>query len=201
MYGDFALIETNGALERATRVFIDGQSDKDESWLRDLLFEHSGILPVQDIDSAFASLIPLCTELRTEAGPIDATFINEQGRLTIVECKLWKNPQARREVVAQILDYVSALSEWTYADLQRQVAAATGIQGRSPYEIAKSRAITLPREPVFIDGVSRSLREGRILALIVGDGIREDVRRLTDTVNRGGGGEGFFAWTGRDGNL
>jgi hypothetical protein len=30
--------------------------------------------------------------------------------LTIVECKLWKNPQARREVVAQTLHYISALA-------------------------------------------------------------------------------------------
>jgi hypothetical protein len=82
------------------------------------LFEHPEIIPIDDIDSTFGPLLPLCKELRTEAGPIDAVFINERGRLTIVECKLWKNPQARREVVAQTLDYVSALSVWSYADLQ-----------------------------------------------------------------------------------
>src|SRR6516225_9199801 len=42
----------------------------------------------------------------------------------LVECKLWKNPEARRQVVAQTLDYVSALSRWSYADLQAKVAAA-----------------------------------------------------------------------------
>jgi hypothetical protein len=39
---------------------------------------------------------PDAWELRTDAGPIDAVFINERGRLTIVECKLWKNPEAVR---------------------------------------------------------------------------------------------------------
>ena len=42
-----------------------------------------------------------------------------------------ENPQARREVVAQTLHYVSALSGWSYADLQRQVAAALGRKGNN----------------------------------------------------------------------
>jgi hypothetical protein len=37
---------------------------------------------------------PDAWKLRTDAGPIDAVFINERGRLTIVECKLWKNSEA-----------------------------------------------------------------------------------------------------------
>src|SRR5262249_19566695 len=36
----------------------------------------------------------------------------------------------------------------------------------------------------FVDAVSRSLREGRFLVLIAGDGIREGVQSLTDLVNR-----------------
>ena len=51
-----------------------------------------------------ATLTPLCTELRTEAGALDIAFINQFGRLTLVECKLWRNPEARRKVVAQALD-------------------------------------------------------------------------------------------------
>ncbi len=68
------------------------------------------VFPIDDIDSTFGPMLPLCKELRTDAGPIDAVFVNNRGRLTIVEFKLWKNPQARREVVAQTLDYVSALA-------------------------------------------------------------------------------------------
>jgi hypothetical protein len=111
-------------------------------------------------------------------------FINEQGRLTIVECKLWKNPQARREVVAQTLHYVSALARWSYADLQRQVSAALGKRGNIPFELVRERTSTKIGERNFVDAVSRSLREGRILVIIAGDGIREGVQSLTDLVNR-----------------
>ena len=44
------------------------------------------------------------------------------GRLTLAEFKLWRNPQARREVIGQILDYAKELASWRYADLQREVS-------------------------------------------------------------------------------
>jgi len=42
------------------------------------------VFPIDDIDSTFGPLLPLCKELRTDAGPIDAVFVNNRGRLTIV---------------------------------------------------------------------------------------------------------------------
>jgi hypothetical protein len=183
MYGAVGLFSDSGKIEKGERVYIGDVKHKDESWLRDTLFQNPEILPIDDIDSAFGPLIPVCKELRTDAGPIDAVFINERGRLTIVECKLWKNPQARREVVAQTLHYVSALTDWSYADFQRQVASALGKQGNIPFELVRRHADRL-NEPEFGDSVSRCLREGRILALLAGDGIREGVQSLTELVNR-----------------
>jgi hypothetical protein len=139
-YGDFVLFDDAGKREKGDRVYLGDVKGKDESWLRDVLFENPEIIPVKDIDSTFGPLVPLCKELRTDAGQIDAVFINPQGRLTLVECKLWKNPQARREVVAQTLDYVSALSGWSYADLQARVAAALKRQGNNPLEVVKKQA-------------------------------------------------------------
>ena len=137
-YGDFMLFDEAGKLEKGERVFLGDVKGRNEGWLRDTLFKNPEIIPVSDIDPTFGPLVPLCKELRTEAGQIDAVFVNERGRLTIVECKLWKNPQARREVVAQTLHYVSALSGWFYADLQRQVATELGwrVRHASPQTFA-----------------------------------------------------------------
>jgi hypothetical protein len=107
MYGKIALFDDSDRFEKGERIYLD---DLEQSWLRNTLFDHPEILPTDDIDPAFGPLIPICKELRTEAGPIEAVFINERGRLTIVECKLWKNPQAGREVVAQTLARKLALS-------------------------------------------------------------------------------------------
>ncbi len=136
-----------------------------------------------DIDASFGPLIPLCKELRTEAGPLDIAFINQSGQLTLVECKLWRNPEARRKVVAQVLDYARAISNWSYADLQRQVSAATGEKGNVPYNQVKLHDPQL-EEHRFIDRAHAAIRAGRFLLIIAGDGIREDVDALAQLINR-----------------
>jgi hypothetical protein len=135
------------------------------------------------LDPSFGPLVPLCRELRTEAGPVDIAFINADGLLTLVECKLWRNPEARRKVVAQILDYARVISRWTYADLQRQVSVATGKAGNLPFELVRVQTPEL-EEHRFVDAVSRAMRTGRFQLLIAGDGIREDIGALAELINR-----------------
>lgn len=184
MYGDFLLIERDGApAVRAERLAFGDTSGRNEVWLRDTLLEHPGIVPVKQIDPSFGPLIPLCRELRTEAGPLDVAFINPDGRLTLVECKLWRNPEARRKVVAQVLDYARAISRWSYSDLQRQVSAATGKKGNVPFDLVSAVTPGL-QEHQFVDAAAAAMRSGRFLLLIAGDGIREDVGALAELINR-----------------
>ena len=103
--------------------------------------------------------------------------MDEYGRLIVVECKLWRNPQARREVVGQILDYARELSRFAYDDLQRQVSVATKRQGNVLYSLAREAGSTLS-EAEFVDRVTRDLAAGRFLLLVVGDGIAEGTRRI-----------------------
>ena len=183
VFGDFFLVEREGDEPvRGERLAFGETNGRNEAWLRDTLFDHPDLLPVKDIDPAYGPLTPLCTELRTEAGPLDLAFINPFGRLTLVECKLWRNPQARREVVAQVLDYARAISRWSYSDLQRQVSAASGRTGNAPYELVKTRHPDLV-EHEFVDAAAAALRSGRFLLLIAGDGIREDVGALSELIN------------------
>jgi hypothetical protein len=89
---------------------------RDEAWLRDFLFAHPVALPTASIDAAYVDPLPVCRELRTPAGRIDCLFVTRFGGLVIVECKLWRNPQARREVVGQIFDYAKEIAAWGYAE-------------------------------------------------------------------------------------
>ncbi|WP_242392199.1 PDDEXK family nuclease [Anaeromyxobacter oryzisoli] len=50
-------------------------------------------------------------EVETEVGPIDVLLVSESGRVCIVETKLAYNPEGRRKVVAQLLDYAAHLAE------------------------------------------------------------------------------------------
>ena len=153
----------------------------DQSSLRDLLFRFPRSLPVAAIDDAYSDPVPVCRELSTPAGYVDALYINALGRLILAEFKLWRNPQARREVIGQILDYTKEIASWNYEDLQREVSRALGRKGNIPYELVRAQTPGVD-EAEFVDNVSRHLRRGEFLLLIVGDGIREGVENTVHFV-------------------
>ena len=153
----------------------------DEAWIQDLVHRHPQTLPLQEIDPSFGPLVPICTELDMRgAGFADILFINPLGMPTLVECKLWRNPEARREVVGQILDYARALRTWGYVDLQREAARARKQPGFDLVEHVRSNGHPELDEAAFVDNVGRNLRQGRMLLLILGDGIREGVEAIAE---------------------
>ncbi|QJU56374.1 hypothetical protein HL653_21515 [Sphingomonas sp. AP4-R1] len=149
-----------------------------EKTLRDLLYDNPDAVPVHEFDPGYGRLVAVAKELNIPGvGFIDVLLMDERGKLIVVECKLWRNPQARREVVGQILDYARELARYSYEDLQRQVSIATKRQGNVLYALATSVGGTLD-EGAFVDRVSRDLASGRFLLLVVGDGITEGTRRI-----------------------
>lgn len=130
-----------------------------------------------DIEPAFSPLISICRELPTPAGYLDNLWLTPAGGIVIGECKLFRNPQARREVVAQALDYARAMSGWHYEDLQDEFRKAVKQPAATIWDLIKDH--TDLDEGQFVDAVERRLQTGRILALIIGDGIQEGVEALT----------------------
>src|SRR5690606_6414770 len=92
-----------------------------EDWIQKLIHNNTDILPINEIDTGFTPAISIGREISTTAGYIDNLFISPDGYLTIVETKLWRNPEARREVVGQILDYAKELNKWSFTDLDNAV--------------------------------------------------------------------------------
>lgn len=170
------LLNDDAAPQLITRV---PQGDaRREHTLRDLIYDNPIILPVHDLDPSFGRLFTVAKELNIPGvGFVDVLLADERGRLVVVECKLWRNPQARREVVGQILDYARELSRYAYEDLQRQVSIAARQPGNTLYQLARGAGSDMD-EASFVDRVSRDLAAGRFLLLIVGDGITEGTRRI-----------------------
>lgn len=154
----------------------------DEKWLQTFLFDNPGAIPIEDIDNTFAGMIPVCCELYTAAGPLDILYVTPLGKLVIVEVKLWRNPEARRKVVAQIIDYAKELNKWDYEDLQREVSKQTRKKGNALYELVRSHWPETD-EASFVDSVSRSLKKSDFLLLIIGDGIQEGTENIADFMN------------------
>ncbi len=146
-----------------------------EAWLQELLHDNPSLLPIDEFRPTIGDLSSLGREISTAVGPIDNLFIDNNGTLVIVEAKLWRNPQARREVTGQAIDYAAALSQWGYGDLDKAVRSANDNQG--VLDLMNDADV---EEASFIDGVERSLRLGDIVLLIVGDGIRESLESIAD---------------------
>jgi hypothetical protein len=155
-----------------------------EAWLQETLRRYPEVLPVEEFGPVFHPLVPIGREVPTSAGSIDNLFISHAGYLVIAETKLWRNPEAKREVVAQLIDYATALTRLTYDEidaltkdyLQKYEATSSSLQ-----EWVETRLD--PVDSGFQRRVSRNLRLGRFLLLIVTDQERPTVVDMLKRVN------------------
>lgn len=166
----------------------------DEAWLQNLIDRHPECLPIGELEPGFTEPVAICRELPTDHGPIDNFLMTPEGDMILVETKLWRNSQARREVVAQALDYASCLFEMDYSDLEKAVKKGQFREGKAPESIYSIfEGIEEKTEENFIDAVNKNLRRGRIMVLVVGDGIRTETERLTSLLQSHAGFHFTFA--------
>ena len=195
-YGGLFLIDdldhagTSTHLERVSLHGSKAGGGYSEAWLQRVLASHPQALPISEIETFLSGAVPVCLELGTRAGPIDLLFVSPRGDIVLVECKLWRNPQARREVVGQIIDYAKELPRLTYdafeAAIHKAEPAGGAAKTDSLYCRAGSEAAGID-ESSFINAVSRNLRRGRFLLLIVGDGIQEGVESIAEFLQQHAG--------------
>jgi hypothetical protein len=171
---------SGGGAERLQKVGqLSGGDAVSEADIQALVHEHPTCLPIAEIDAMFSDAVPICRELNTPAGPIDNFMVTPSGLPVLVECKLWRNPEARREVVSQILDYAKELSRWSSSDLQREVSRCLKREDNPLLELVRAADPKLD-ETDFNDRLTANLRRGRFLLLIVGEGIREGVEAIAE---------------------
>ena len=152
---------SDGSFKRVTAKSLELQ----ESWFRDAIFAEPELVigPCRaagriDVDEVW---VPWRIEANFGAGPIDVLLVSSHGRIGIVETKLSYNPQKRREVVAQVLDYALSLQETDRDDLP---------------DLPES-----PHAPLEEDLVE-SLNASRFLLIIAGDALDPRALRLSNSM-------------------
>ena len=155
-YGQTVYLKGSRAVPlRRRRLDRDpGGGGYDEDWLQQLLFDARNP-PYRRDRSRVRAGGTSCRELPTDAA-LSVAYVSEQGLLSIVECKLWRNPEARRDAVTQILDYAKEISRWSYEDLNDAVCRAN-TSLRTPhalYDLVRKQV----DEADFVDDVTRSLK-------------------------------------------
>ena len=185
-----SLISPSAEFHPLERIML-GSGNFNESWLQRLIHDRPEILPINQIEPGFGSPTSIAREFRCGHGKVDNLYLTPTGEIILVEAKLWSNPQARREVVAQALDYVAALMSLTYEEFENAIINA-GSSAKSLYAFMSDQPDALS-ESEFIDAVSNNLARGRILILIVGDGIRREAEALGALLQSHAGAHFTFA--------
>jgi hypothetical protein len=117
---------------------------------------------------------------------VDHLFLDQDGRPTFVECKRASDTRARREVVAQMLDYAANGTAYWSADRLRQSAAETAnTRGKSLDDQIRQ---LVQGEQVGIEAfwqkVEENLKQGNVRLIFVADDISQELRRLVDFLDR-----------------
>jgi len=99
-------------------------------------------------------------ELRSAVGgSVDNLYVTPSGHLIVGETKLYRNPEARREVIGQIIDYAKDLSAFSYSNPNEAISKADrpdGERGRSSLGLYESVVAALgagapPEEEVVME--------------------------------------------------
>ena len=137
-----------------------------EAWLRDIIFNEPELVigPCRAAGLTTDEWYAWRKELKVETGQIDVLLLSSQGKVGIVETKLATNPENRRQVLAQVLDYVGHLAN-RFAEKMPEIPG--GADG----------------QPIADRGdILDALEQGDVLVIIASDEIDSRVTKLSQSL-------------------
>ena len=137
-----------------------------ESWFRDAIFESPELVigPCRAAGLTDDEWYPWRKEFQTAVGPIDVLLVSSQGRVAVVETKLASNPELRRRVLAQVLDYLAHLPAEFGDSMPKVPEDENG-------------------EPVAdADDIREAVSQGDVLVIIASDEVDPRVAKLSRTL-------------------
>ena len=158
-----------------------------EAELQDLIADDAGILPFDDIGYE-DPFVTIGKEVGLHGNSLDLLAISPKGHVAVIETKLTRNPEIRREVVGQVLSYAASLWKMTYSDLENYfhrylLSRKLSFDG-TLYEYMKSKCSEADiNEEEFRTGLEKRLELGSFSLLIVVDALGDTNKELIDIAN------------------
>ena len=154
---------------------------KAEAELQRLFVESPSLIPISEIRENPAQLVLALPEFGLPgSGSTDILAFGPGGEIAIIECKLAANPESKRKVIGQILEYAAYLWEMTYEDVDSRVRQKLG---NSLANIVEEAVAGEWNEESFREGVKNSLAQGIFMLIILVDEINEELRRIIRYIN------------------
>ena len=117
---------------------------------------------------------------------LDHLFIDQDGIPTFVECKRATDTRARREVVAQMLDYAAnGIQYWNLESLSRAAIKTAQESGSSLEEKLLENFGIQSEEEIeeFWQKVSENLSQHKIRLIFIADTIHRELKRMVEFLN------------------
>ena len=172
-----------------TRSFREGlHGETLEAALQGLIERHPQLLlgtRNRDVQEE-CGLVLLRREMPLQQWSLDHLLVDRNAILTLVETKLFENPESRREVIGQIIEYAAhAKTAWANGVVRERAAEYwDGMDGKSVDEILCEE---FDLDESSIDGfwvdIEENLAQGRIRLVIAGDQLRPEVRQSIEYLN------------------
>ena len=181
------VLDGEGELEPMTERPYDS-----EAVLQNLLADFPTLLPGDLINADNPRRWLL---IRTEAGVafegeggsrwwIDNLYIDQDGVPTLVEVKRATDTRARREVVAQMLDYASSFVFSGSEEIRSRFEDGCASEADASDQIAELLGeLAEPDIEAFWSSVETNLRSGKIRLVFVADSLSKELKRIIEFLN------------------
>jgi len=156
----------------------------EEADLRGILLRDSKVVPTADI---LPDLEPAPIELMLKevylpsSGSVDLLGIDTNGSIYIIETKLFRNPQLRREVIGQVLEYAAFLEGQSINWLEGIVEKQTKGKLAQNFE-----TVTDWDRENFLQNLQENLESGTFRLLIVVDEMNVALQKTINSMNSKG---------------
>ncbi len=189
MADEIILVEKGIIRSLPTRTFREGILGKNlEYGLQELIEQHPQIIPGTQI--APGSYDPprftlLCREMAVGSWSLDFLLIDQYGIPTLVEAKLAENPESRRAVVGQIIEYATNASEyWSNGNLRDKATNYLRSRGKDLDSIIKDLINDSEADlDAFWSTVEKNLQTNKLRLIIATDELRPEVRKIIEFLN------------------
>ena len=115
---------------------------------------------------------------------VDHMFVDQDGTPTLVEVKRRSDSRLKRDVVAQILGYVSFATANLAGDQLRKRFESRVMEDEDDPEEVLEQFLDGERDPAkFWEEVELRMRSGDVRAIVVADSIPEELQRILEFVN------------------
>jgi len=152
-----------------------------EAELQDMLHETPSLVPLEEIREGASPLVVAIKEFGLPgSGNTDLLAFSARGDIAIIECKLAINPESKRKVIGQVLEYAAYLWGFEYQALDERVEGRTG---RRLAELVKEAAGDEWDEEDFRQTVEHNLKNGSFVLVIAVDELNETLKRIIRFVN------------------